>query len=65
MVSDEISHSRLILSAFGFTRVEDVCGGDGPVDPGESKVDYPVLFRSEDVVGAVAFVRAAAVPLVS
>ena len=35
------------------------------MDPGESSVDYPVLFRSEGVVGAVAFVRAAAEPLVS
>ena len=30
------------------------------MDPGESTVGYPVVFRNEDDVGAAAFVRAAA-----
>ncbi|CAN7079362.1 unnamed protein product, partial [Brassica oleracea var. botrytis] len=36
-----------------------VIGMNAPVDPGESTVGYPVVFRSEGDVGAAAFVRAA------
>ena len=35
------------------------------MDPGESTVGYPVVFRSEGYVGAAAFVRAAAEPRLS
>ena len=36
-----------------------------PVDPGESTVGYPMLFRSKGDVGAAAFIRAAVEPRVS
>ncbi|CAN6931269.1 unnamed protein product, partial [Brassica oleracea] len=36
-----------------------------PVDPDESTVGYPVVFRSEGDVGAAAFVRVAAEPRLS
>ncbi|CAN6921153.1 unnamed protein product, partial [Brassica oleracea] len=42
-----------------------VIGMNAPVDPGESMVGYPVVFRSEGDVGAAAFVRAAAEPRLS
>ena len=35
------------------------------MDPGESTVGYPVVFRSEGDVGAAAFVRAAVEPRLS
>ena len=35
------------------------------MDPGESTVGYPVVFRSEGDVGAASFVRAAAEPSLS
>ncbi|CAN7003921.1 unnamed protein product, partial [Brassica oleracea var. botrytis] len=38
---------------------------NAPVDPGESTVSYPMVFRSEGDVGAAAFVRAAAEPRLS
>ncbi|CAN6875777.1 unnamed protein product, partial [Brassica oleracea] len=42
-----------------------VIGMNAPVDPGESTVGYPVVFRSEGDVGAAAFVRAAVEPRLS
>ncbi|CAN6992548.1 unnamed protein product, partial [Brassica rapa subsp. trilocularis] len=38
---------------------------NAPVDPGESTVGYPVVFRSEGDVRTAAFVRAAAEPHLS
>ena len=35
------------------------------MDPGESTVGYPMLFRSKGDVGAAAFIRAAVEPRVS
>ncbi|CAN7025923.1 unnamed protein product, partial [Brassica oleracea var. botrytis] len=42
-----------------------VIGMNAPVDPAESTVGYPVVFRSEGDVRAAAFVRAVAEPRLS
>ncbi|CAN6884455.1 unnamed protein product, partial [Brassica oleracea var. botrytis] len=60
-ISSEDDRSSTMVNGDGSREAFlSVIGMNAPVDPGESTVGYPVVFRSEGYVGAAAFVRAAA-----
>ncbi|CAN7007039.1 unnamed protein product, partial [Brassica oleracea var. botrytis] len=62
-ISSEDDRSSTMVNGDGSREAFlSVIGMNALVDPGESTVGYPVVFRSEGNVGAAAFVRAAAEP---